>query len=352
MKPFSNVEIFDRSLNFKTNAAVESANINVDYLDPEQNALSFRDVDAVTINDIIRISGDGGEYFGIVSETEKQKNGITKVTIKDLASLWDEIIIVDQNDMTGTLESFIADTITGLYINNTDTAMNIDATITAETTTNDWILDLTPMADGTTLCKVNLFDEIILPAFKSYEILVKASIDLGEKKFVFTITKNTADPITLEADLPEVLEKNITVREAQAQINKLTIYNSEDYTETPIVYYLHTDGTHSTTDTDRVLPVKWDFATAAASNNGGVTKTFAENAAETAAAMFAAEEFNNLITLSYVEYPKFKVGQHVDIISDGVIYPTIFTAIERGQQTKLIFGMIRLSLIKTLKGRG
>ena len=68
MKPFSNIEIFDRELNFKANTAVESVDINLDYLDPEQNTLSIRDVDSVGINDIIRIAGEDGEYFGIVSE--------------------------------------------------------------------------------------------------------------------------------------------------------------------------------------------------------------------------------------------------------------------------------------------
>lgn len=352
MRPFSNIEIFDRELNFKANTAVESVDINLDYLDPEQNTLSIRDVDSVGINDIIRIAGEDGEYFGIVSEIDRQKNGITKVTIKDLATLFDVTIIVDKNDMTGSLENFIKETIKDLYISNSDTSMNIDATITTETTTNDWILDIEPMADETTLCEVNLFDEIILPAFKSYEILVKTSIDLGEKKFIFKVTKNTADPITLEADLPEVLEKSITVRQAQSQINKLTIYNADDYSASPIVYFLHPDGTFDTNDTDRIVPVKWQYATTAASDSGGVQKTFAQNAEETAASMFAAEEYNNLITLSYVDYPKFNVGQKVNIISNGVIYPTVFTAIERGQKTKLVFGMIRLSLIKTLKGRG
>ncbi|MBR3321950.1 MAG: hypothetical protein IKG04_08630 [Exiguobacterium sp.] len=351
MKPFNNIEIFDRELNFKSNTAVERVDINLDYLSPEQNTISLRDVTAA-VNDYVRIASEEGDYFGIISETEIQKNGITKVTIKDLATIFDVNIVIDSDDMVGTLESFIASTITNLYISNPDASMNINASVSTETETNDWILEVDPMADDTTLCTVNLFDQIILPAFKAYGIIVKTSVDLGDKALVFTITKNESAPITIEADLPEVIEKNITVREAQRQVNKLTVYNSDDYSAAPITFYLHPDGTFSTEDADRIVPVKWTYDKAAASDKGGESKTFAQNAEETAARVFAAEEYNNIITLSYVEYPKFNVGQKVNIISNGVVYPTVFTAIERGSATKLIFGMIRLSLIKTLKGRG
>ena len=37
-------------------------------------------------------------------------------------------------------------------------------------------------------------------------------------------------------------------------------------------------------------------------------------------------------------------GQEVDIISDGVAYRSILTGRERGKNTKLVFGTVRLDL--------
>jgi hypothetical protein len=42
----------------------------------------------------------------------------------------------------------------------------------------------------------------------------------------------------------------------------------------------------------------------------------------------------------------------VDIISDGVAYRSILTGRERGKNTKLVFGTVRLDLTKILRRGG
>jgi len=169
-----------------------------------------------------------------------------------------------------------------------------------------------------------------------------STMNMTTKKIDFKITKNTASDVTFEADLPEIIEKNIAVRRSSQRTNKLIIYNKDNMAAAPTIYFLHTDGTHSTTDTDRVVPVRWDYSYIGEN----------DSAADEAAKVFAEEKYDNLITLSMVDAPKLKVGQHVNVIADGVVYPTILTGREDDQVTKLIFGNIRMSLIKQLKGRG
>lgn len=339
MKPF-NVEIFDRAFNFKENTEIDPFDFAYDYLSPENNTVELRDV-TPEIDDYIKLTNDEVVYFGIVSEMDKKKNGITSVTFKDAMSLFDVTIVIDKDEMTGTLEDYIAARISELYISNTDTAMNIGATVRTETSTNDWQLDIETMEEDTTLCEVNLFDDIILPAFKAYEVIIKSAFNLGTKKIDFVITKNTAADVTIEADLPAVIEKQITVRKSRAQTNKLTVYNKDDWSAAPIVYYLHPDGTFSTEDTDRITPVKWDYSVI----------TSGESAEEEAERVFAEEKYNNLITLTIVKPPAIEIGQHVNVISDGTIYKTILTGREENKTVKLIFGNIRMSIIKIMKGR-
>ena len=44
--------------------------------------------------------------------------------------------------------------------------------------------------------------------------------------------------------------------------------------------------------------------------------------------------------------------QEVEIISDGVAYRSILTGRERGKNTKLVFGTVRLDLTKILRRSG
>ena len=49
---------------------------------------------------------------------------------------------------------------------------------------------------------------------------------------------------------------------------------------------------------------------------------------------------------------QMEFGQQVEIISDGVAYRSILTGRERGKNTKLVFGTVRLDLTKILRRSG
>ena len=67
------------------------------------------------------------------------------------------------------------------------------------------------------------------------------------------------------------------------------------------------------------------------------------------------QPYSNLIELTManddglVKPEQMEFGQQVEIISDGVAYRSILTGRERGKNTKLVFGTVRLDLTKILR---
>lgn len=53
-----------------------------------------------------------------------------------------------------------------------------------------------------------------------------------------------------------------------------------------------------------------------------------------------------------VQPERMEFGQEVEIISNGVAYRSILTGRERGKNTKLVFGTVRLDLTKILRRSG
>ena len=177
-------------------------------------------------------------------------------------------------------------------------------------------------------------------------------MDFQAKKVVCTIGKNTASSRTIEAELPNIIDKNIDLGIEKESTNKLIIVNEDDESE-KIIYFLHTDDSISTTDENRIEPVIPETVYASASG----TKTFADVALEKATATLTATKYNNLIELEttngddLVKTRDLAIGQNVSIINDGKSYTTVLTGKKIDDTTTLIFGAVRKELTKKLNRR-
>ena len=74
-------------------------------------------------------------------------------------------------------------------------------------------------------------------------------------------------------------------------------------------------------------------------------------------ALARGDELTTMTSQAYGEWKpdyegQMEFGQEVDIISDGVAYRSILTGRERGKNTKLVFGTVRLDLTKILRRSG
>lgn len=367
MEPY-NVEIFDRGINFKCNTVCEEIKYKSDYMDPEKWNLDLVNIPAPNREDIIHVQRSGEDYIGLVTAFNEKKDGVMTVSVNEFPAIFDIDIIRDATDIEYSLENFIKNLITEQFIEG-DTSMHLPITVNVLSTTNDWVLDFKiknePKEDEPAppllVTEFNLFDDVILPAFLQYQIVLTYSINLNTRQIEINIGKNTADTLVIEADLPNIIEKEVTIKKSSKQINKVIVYNTDDYTDT-VTYYLHSDDTFDTEDDDRQLPVLFDNLEAKQETEDQegtevVTKTFLEAAHEKAEATFQKNKYTNLIELKMlmedelIKPKQLEIGQVVSIISEGVVYNSILTGREVNTTTKLIFGTVRLELTKLLKGR-
>ena len=354
MKPY-NVEIFTQDFEMVGNTNVNEITYKEDYLSADDNTVTVLALSGIQKQDYIRISRGQEEYAGIITEieygTDKSKK-LQSISYKPLMELLNTDILFDVNAQgQGTMEQFICGHITEMFINNADEKQNIRGlSVSAATKTTGWSLHITPSEKGGHYNIVNLIDSVIIPAMEKYGILVKTKLDIQNRAVHVAVGKASAGSITIESDLPNIIKKSVTIKQVSADVNKLVLFDAQDYSRMR-TYYLHSDLGYDTKDKDRIVPVVCEMQ-AVSYDEGG---SFESAAMEAAYNKFANLSYSNLIELtmmngdSLVKPDEMEFGQVVEIISDGVSYESILTGRERGRNTKLVFGTVRLDLTKILR---
>lgn len=354
MKPY-NVEIFTPSFFMVGNTNINEITYKEDYLSSDENSITILAMPGVEKQDYVRISRDDEEYAGVITEVSYGTNAskrLMTISYKPFLELLNTDILFDVNAQeNGTIEDYICDQITEMFIENEDIEQNIRGlSVSTTSRTEGWYFHITPKDSGGHYNIVNLVDSVIIPAMEKYSVLVKAKLDIQNKAIRITVGKVASGRIIIEADLPNIITKSITIKSVSADVNKLVIYDASDY-ETKRVYYLHPDLSYNTKNEDRMTPVVSEI-TSISPEEGS---SFEAAAIKTAYDKFANLSFSNLIELTMikgdalVKPEQIEFGQVAQIISDGVSYSSILTGREIGKQTKLIFGTIRLDLTKILR---
>lgn len=273
MKQF-NIEIFDENFNFIFNTTADKTKYKEDYLDPEKAKVVVNSDARINVNSIIRMYRDNEDFSGIITDVKAKDDGTTEVTYTSVESLFDREVLIDVGQITGTMEQYMKSLMDALYVTNSDLSQRLPMTIEAVTSTTEWSFDYKienepdedEEAPPRLVAFVNILDDLIIPAFTQYGIVLDWTFDFNNKLIKVYITKNEADPITIEPELPNVIDETITIRKAKKRINKVNIWNSQDY-EREITYYLHSDDSFDTIDSDRVVPVNYKNLKVSADNN-------------------------------------------------------------------------------------
>lgn len=370
MKPF-NVEIFDQEFALVAHTNIDTVQINEDYLAPEANTITMLSDAEIKPNQYIRLVRDDFDLFGIITEIADgmDDKNLMDVSFMPFSSLLNVQILFDTTLQGGSvpLETVLQNYVAAYLIENDDTAQNVPGlSISSESTTNDWTFEILPDEEydeetgfGGVYAVLNLYYDLFVPAFLKYDVKFDIEINPQAKTIVATIGKEPGQQF-IEADLPNIFDKTIITKSTQQTVNKLVIYNTQDYTES-IIYYLHADYSYDTTDADRITPVVYEIATTAPTEGDGTPEdpgtTFAEEAQIVADGMFANIEFENLIELcmmnddEMIQPASMRIGQTVTVLSNGTEYNSVLTGRQTGETTKLIFGFIRLELTKQIKRR-
>ena len=344
-KTIYTVEIFESDFTYRSSMQTSDLSIELDYLDVSKNKIKIKTIKAYE-GDYIRISTADIELDGIVTGVSDDGE-YAKISFKSFMDIFDIEIFADVTDLESvTMESFIASLIDENYISNADSLQNIYG-LETKVLTGTLNTSLTVDSDI-----INFYKDIVYSAFLQYNIVVDFSIETRKKKVVCTIKKNIQENLTIEADLPNIIKKNIDLSVSKESYNKLIVINEDDDTEQEI-YYLHSDNTIDLVNNDRVTPVNFttDYAVATTS------KTFTEVAYDKAVSLLKQNEYNNLIELemsnndTLIKPMSLEVGRNTTVISDGVSYQTILTGVKVEKTTTLIFGAIRRELTKRIKWR-
>lgn len=358
MRQYS-VEIFDRSFNLLCHTNAEIEEYSEDYLSPETNEVEVFNCNA-SKGDFIRIKNNQNEYFGIVTSIESQTEKIMTISYGSILRLFDTDILFDTDLQGGnvSLEQTISNIITRMFVNNTDSNMNIAGlSVTTSGSTNNWGFNLKSDTEGMHHCIINFYNVIIARSLEKYGVVIRVVPNVQQKTIQLIVGKITDGIVKIESDLRNVIEKSIIIKETSNDTNKLVVYNTENYTTTR-VYYLHPNGSYDTTNANRITPVVQEIKGTAPEREGStITRSFIKMADSEAADVFGSINYNNLIELavlnedSLVRPYELEIGQEADIYSRGKIYRSILTGKTVGQQTVLTFGTIRLDLTKILKRR-
>lgn len=264
MKPYE-IEIFDRHFNFVYNALLDESNFNYkfDYISPEKFTVilpkdfvpkNLSEDSHAPIGWIIRIFRNSEEYQGIISGYDTN-NSINTVTIQQLISLMNTQNTVRKSALSSTtVEAYIKERITASFVNNPDTLQNLTGlSATNITTTTSTTGRLPYQENDDDFVVLDLVNDLIIPAETVYGIHTNIRLNVADKAILISIGKPVNNNRIIEADLPNIIEKNINIHKSSAEINRVDIYDS--FIDRNYVYYLHPNGTYDKTNSNRIVPV-------------------------------------------------------------------------------------------------
>lgn len=274
------------------------------------------------------------EFFGIVLR------GDTAIK-RRLTS--DEVTEIDRANIGKDLEQFIADTIRAAFVENADDYQNVQGLrVQADTHTKGAALNI----------KSDVHDlmDIIVRALTVYNVAVTVELRPQEKAIAATVAKVSSAGRVIEADLPNVIEKNVYLMDTYGSLNKATYINKDDPAQRAVYYLDGETGEPTETPKSRITPVffKVEYIEGA--------EDFALEAEQRAREDLTPEDFDNLIEITVhdgdklIPPEKIRIGEIVTIKANGQSWQSVLTGYEKTQNThKFVFGYVRVDLDKILR---
>ena len=335
------LEIFTDQMEFCSAALIDKQPIELDFLTYDAYTIAAKAIPCK--KGYFTHITDGGSLVadGVISDVQPG-TGTVDISIRPLQALFDvEVFASPIPDAVIWLEQQI----TEQFIKNPDALQNRPVRLSASTRT------AAPLAvDGET---VRLLD-VMAAALTTYGIVCTCYLDMAKKAVQASIAAVTK-VVTLEADLPNVLEKSITLGDSYGAANKAYIRQvvedeagNTTYPQTA-VFFLHPDGTIDNKDADRIVPVFWTV------KNVNDSETWEQEALEAATEALAPQQYDNEIILTYragdgLTHPEnIPIGAQARILTGGEAYTSILTGRTIGVGTvELTFGRVRVALTKQM----
>lgn len=362
-----NTEFFDRNLDFVYSCVIDGVPIEDDYISLKITKIDIPATQSVLNGHFIRLQNDRVTFFGVVSDVSPGEF-VTRIAFKPFISLFDEDFVFDTS-MQGTsntnhlsLEETISYYLNNLYVNPSDTYQQLPISVEIDgliERTTRWTLNITPETEGSHYRIMNLYSSLLIGALKKYGVAIDVNPDFGNKRINLVITKRP-NRFSIDANLADITVETIKYNDRQTGVNKLEVYNTDNYSQY-IVFYVHSDRSWDTDDTDRITPVSREVRSVAPSYAQGVNAddAFADAAYDIAYSVMSGISWDNLIELiAYYSDPNVDplslgIGQVVEITYKDGRYTSILTGrIFSDESMTLLFGSDRIEFTKrrTLTG--
>lgn len=363
MKPY-NVEIFDWDMNFKSNTVIDSFAYKKDYIAPENYEIVIEQNVEIEETDWVNVRTKGRDFLGLVERITELSDGTKRVSLKDPLTLFDVEFYYDlaMKEPYVYLERFINAFTYNMYRQGAPKwyrirpIQNMKLDITEEV--DEWYFEIKTISEETNTAVINVFDSIVLPAFVRYGIVVKIYVNHSTNNLVFYVMKPNYERKTIEADLENVISKEINVQKNKGELTKLIVINRKNYKK-GMAYFRHEDGTIDTVETGEIFPPVFRIEFAEETKEDDVVvRRFEDNAKILADSVFEqSKKYNNIIIEvleddELIKPLEWEIGQEAEIISNGKTYLSVFTGFEmKDGHVRMIFGNMRYELTKILKGR-
>lgn len=366
-----NVDFFNRQLANVHHDTTGDIDVSDDYISLQNNTLEIRYTDVDLRDAYIYITSDDYQYFGVVVSAEPNDNDMLKVTYKGFLSVFDEEILFDTNlqqkkttvegtsgkTNSKTLERMLKDEIDKTYVANADTKQRLRINVTAETSTRPWGFNLKTDTTGQHYCIIGLYSVLIVNALKKYGVGIFVEPNFVTKTINLRI-RNTSRlaAINIDGGLHNVVVKTLKVNDRPRGINKLTVYNTDDYDQS-LDFYVYTDRTWGVDDRNRITPVVRDVKSAMPDSSiEDPNDAFVIAAVDVAYGVLSGLEWDNLIELEMafndplIRPMDLIIGQTINFWYKNSKYTSILTGREiKSQSVTLIFGSERIKLTKRFK---
>ena len=345
---------------------IDSPLIDDDYLAIQSTVLEIRPTTVVDTGDIVRLLRDESTYFfGIVSNVAPAEY-TTSVTVQPFISIFDAPILFDSADQSKnteeySLENVLKKYIEANYVRNSDNLQNFPLVVEVPETgnhTNKWDMNigvefLREDSEDAQKVVINFYETLIINALKIYSVAINPTINFSTGTITLHIGKIDEERF-VDADLDNATVVTLKVNERPTGTNKLVVYNADDFSQTPFIFYVHPDRTWDRENENRILPVAVDITTVTPDSNAeDKDEAFLIAAIETAYQTLSGMEWDELIELQcapndvLINPMTLKIGQMVRIFYKDGIYKSILTGrTVASDSVKLIFGSERIQFTK------
>lgn len=343
------IEIFDTNMDYVSACYTDDSQaISLDYLAFDPFQLTIQLVDAKK-GYFAHITDDEGNLIGdcIISDVKPQKS-LQNVSLRPIQAIFDrEVFYSPVSDAI----TWIASNLDDVYVSTSDVLQRLPLNITYTQGSRNF-----PLTGYNLNPTINILS-VITNAFATWDVVTNAWMDLVNKEIRVDIFEQTATQ-TIECDLENIVSSEVTLGDSYGSTNKLTIKKTvaegTPSGTTEITYYLHTDGTIDTTDSDRITPVFFDAETLEQTDDMTDADWIAETEVMAKEKLTPAQYDNEVVLMVWgddkiINPRDIELGTITTLYIKGEVYYSILTGVSvEGGMFTLTFGAVRTELTKKL----